>query len=177
MLPMKDGYSLATDIRKINSAVPIIFLSAKNTTEDVVKGFKSGGHDYLKKPFSIEELLVRMDSLLQRAVRVEDQQLKDKQTVYAFGNCQLDMIRQVLKTTAGEYAISFKEAALLEILLLHKNQVLERAVILLKIWGDDSYYNTRSMDVFLTHLRKLLRDEPGLQIMNIRGIGYKLVSA
>ncbi len=175
MLPMKDGYTLAKDIRKINSSTPLIFLSAKTLTEDVIKGFKSGGNDYLRKPFSIDELLIRMESLLNRFPKQANDHPEQKQLVYEFGNCRLDTVHQLLKTISGEYPVSFKETSLLEMMLLHKNQVLERQTILLKIWGDDSYYNTRSMDVFLTRLRKLLKDEPAIQIMNIRGIGYKLI--
>ena len=173
MLPSKDGYEIANELRATNSHLPIIFLSAKALTEDIVKGFKSGGNDYLKKPFSMDELLVRMEALLKRSPGPKEK--AENETIYHFGNCMLDTVHQKLKTSAGEFALSFKEMALLEMMLLHKNTVLERQHVLLKIWGEDSYYNTRSMDVFMTHLRKLLKDEPGIQIMNIRSIGYKFI--
>lgn len=173
MLPSKDGYSLAKELREIQPDLPIIFLSAKVLTADIVKGFKAGGNDYLKKPFSMEELLVRMEALVLRLGN-NSKQVTDNQIIY-FGNCQLDLIKQSLTTTSGQHSLSFKESALLEMMIIHKNNVLKRQDALLKIWGDDNYYNTRSMDVFMTHLRKLLKDEPGVQIMNLRSIGYKLI--
>ncbi|SEB06057.1 response regulator transcription factor [Pedobacter hartonius] len=173
MLPSKDGYMLAQELRKVQKDLPIIFLSAKVLTEDVVKGFKMGGNDYLKKPFSMEELLVRMEALLQRFGA--EAEVAESNTVYTFGHCQLDTVHQKLRTSTGEYSLSFKESALLEMMILRKNDVLERDEALLKIWGDNNYYNTRSMDVFMTHLRKLLKDEPDIQIMNLRSIGYKMI--
>jgi DNA-binding response OmpR family regulator len=175
MLPSKDGYEIANELRAADPHLPIIFLSAKALTEDVVKGFKSGGDDYLKKPFSMDELLVRMEALLKRHATPKEMVANETATVYNFGNCTLDTVHQKLKTSTGEFALSFKEMALLEMMILHKNTILERQNVLLKIWGEDSYYNTRSMDVFMTHLRKLLKDEPGIQIMNIRSIGYKFI--
>ena len=175
MLPSKDGYTLAKEIKIVQPDLPVIFLSAKVLTEDVVKGFKSGGNDYLKKPFSMEELLVRMEALLQRFGRATAAGPDIQNTVYHFGSCQLDTVQQKLKTSTGEFALSFKESALLEMMIIRKNDVLERQEALIKIWGDDNYYNTRSMDVFMTHIRKLLKDEPDIQIMNLRSIGYKLI--
>jgi DNA-binding response OmpR family regulator len=173
MLPTKDGYSLAEEIRAQSPEIPIIFLSAKSLTEDVVKGFKSGGNDYLKKPFSMDELLVRMEALLSRLNKTAVTAVEPA-TLYHFGKCSLDTIHQVLKTSTAEHHISFKEAALLEMMILQQNKVLERKAALVKIWGDDSFYNTRSMDVFMTHLRKLLKDEEDIKIMNVRSIGYKM---
>jgi len=175
MLPSTDGYSIATEIRKADPDVPIIFISAKSLTEDVVKGFKTGGNDYLRKPFSMDELLVRMAALLSRSGKQAANEKAKVSTLYHFGNCTLDTVSQTLKTSTSEHHISFKEAALLEMMILRQNKVLERPAALLKIWGDDSFYNTRSMDVFMTHLRKMLKDEPGIQIINIRGIGYKMI--
>jgi len=175
MLPSKDGYTIAEEIRIINNKVPIIFLSAKSLTEDVVKGFKTGGNDYLKKPFSMDELLVRIEALLQRFSGEQEEQKLPKETVYSFANCQLDTVHQTLTTSKGRHALSFKEAALLELLIQHRNDILERQHALLKIWNDDSYYNTRSMDVFMTHIRKLLKDEVGVQILSVRGVGYKMI--
>jgi DNA-binding response OmpR family regulator len=175
MLPSKDGYEIANELRADDPHLPIIFLSAKALTEDIVKGFKSGGNDYMKKPFSMDELLVRMEALLKRSITSKEKVAEETATFYHFGNCALDTVHQKLKTSTGEFALSFKEMALLEMMILHKNTILERQNVLMKIWGEDSYYNTRSMDVFMTHLRKLLKDEPGIQIMNIRGIGYKFI--
>jgi len=175
MLPSKDGYTIAKELKDIQQNLPIIFLSAKVLTEDVVKGFKSGGNDYLKKPFSMDELLVRMEGLLQRFGRDTAEPLQENSKVYAFAGCKLDTVQQILHTSSGEHSLSFKESALLEMMILKKNDVLERQEALIKIWGDDNYYNTRSMDVFMTHIRKLLKDEPGIQIMNLRSIGYKLI--
>lgn len=174
MMPHKDGYTLAAEIRKSDPDIPIIFLSAKALTEDVVKGFKSGGNDYLKKPFSIDELLVRMESLLNRfgAVNKDENELDKK---YRFRNCELDPVGQKLKTSVGEYSLSYKETVLLELLLKNRNNILEREDALIKIWGEDSFYNGRSMDVFMAHLRKLLKTEPEVQIMSLRGVGYKLI--
>jgi DNA-binding response OmpR family regulator len=173
MMPLKDGYSVAEDIRKINAGAPIIFLSAKSLPEDVVKGFKSGGNDYLKKPFSMIELLVRIEALLARFNGTP--QSENDQTIYEFGACKLDTVNQRLQTSMETFDLSYKEASLLEMLLLHKNEILERQEALIKIWGDDSFYNANSMNVFMAHLRKMLKDEPGVQIMSIRGVGYKLI--
>lgn len=174
MLPGVDGFSIAKQIRDHTSLVPIIFLSAKTLTEDIVKGFKSGGNDYLKKPFSIDELLVRIEALLTRFGSNDTGRLS-KSNIYKFGKCMLDTVRHELITSKGQFTLSFKETAILEIMLMNKNNVVERNVILKQIWGDDNYYNSRSMDVTLTRIRKLLADEKGIQIINIRGIGYKLV--
>lgn len=173
MMPVKDGYMLAEDIRKENSGIPIIFLSAKSLDEDVVKGFKTGGNDYLKKPFSIVELMVRIEALLNRIGN--QQPALHQQTQYTFGRCRLDTVNQQLQTSTATYDLSYKEAALLSLLLQHKNAVLERQEALIKIWGDDTIYNTNSMNVFITHLRKMLKDEQDIQIMSIRSIGYKLL--
>ena len=175
MLPVLDGYEVAARFKLLNPDIPIIFLSAKTLTADVVKGFKSGGDDYLKKPFSMDELLARMEALLGRYGRKTNNVHAIKQRQYIFGKCTLDTVTQKLVTTAGEYTLSYKEAALLELLVQQKNNILERQVALQTIWGEDSYYNTRSMDVFMSHIRKMLKDEAGIQLMNIRSIGFKLI--
>ncbi|PYF73836.1 response regulator transcription factor [Pedobacter nutrimenti] len=173
MMPLKDGYTLAQDIRKLNTGIPIIFLSAKSLEEDVVKGFKTGGNDYMRKPFSIVELLVRIEALLLRfSVK---RQASDEITVLRFGDCSVDTVKQQLKTTVAIYDLSYKEMMLLQLLVKYKNDILERQQALLKIWGDDSLYNSNSMNVFIAHLRKMLKDDASLQLMSIRGIGYKLI--
>jgi DNA-binding response OmpR family regulator len=174
MLPSVDGYSLTTSIRKLNAHVPVIFVSAKSMTADVVRGFKTGGNDYLKKPFSMDELLVRIESLLSRFSGLSGNKGKND-GIYAFANCHFDAAQQRLITPVTSYLLSYKEAALLELLLEHKNEVLERQEILMKIWKEETHYNTRSLDVFMAHLRKLLRDDPALQILSLRGVGYRLV--
>ncbi|QXV63829.1 response regulator transcription factor [Mucilaginibacter sp. 21P] len=174
MMPLKDGYSLAEDIRKQDSGIPIIFLSAKSLPEDVIKGFKSGGNDYLRKPFNMGELLIRMEALLTRFGNrtIADEPLTGR---IKFGNCELDTVSQQLITPISSYTLSFKETALLKLLLQHKNSLVKRSVFLLEIWGDDSFYNARSMDVFMSHIRRMLKDDPNIQLMSIRGAGYKLI--
>jgi len=174
MMPVKDGYMLADDIRKIDLKTPIIFLSAKSLPADVIKGFKSGGNDYLKKPFNMGELLVRIESLLGRFGK-ESASAVQKDHIYTFGGFQLDTLNQKLSNSTIEHRLSFKEVALLEILLMHKNEILKRQDMLIKIWGDDGYYNSKSMNVFMAHLRKMLKDDPDLELISLRGTGYKLV--
>lgn len=174
MMPLKDGYSLAEDIRKTNNGIPIIFLSAKSMPEDVIKGFKSGGNDYLKKPFNMGELLVRMESLLNRYGSASSKEVQSSSKLI-FGACELDTVSQVLITSQATHTLSYKETSLLELLLKHRNALLTRQVALMEIWGDDGFYNARSMDVFMSHLRKMLKDEPSVQLMSIRGAGYKLI--
>lgn len=165
-MPFKDGYTLAEDIRKLNADVPIIFVSGKTLDQDVVRGFKSGGNDYLKKPFSITELLVRMGALLSRSKFPDP---------YRFCGCTLNTNNQQLKTPCASYDLSYKESALLELLLKHKNTVLPRQKALIEIWGDNSIYNSNSMNVFMTRLRRLIGDDPNVEIITIRNIGYKLI--
>jgi DNA-binding response OmpR family regulator len=173
MMPLKDGYNLTEDIRKIGKNTPIIFVSAKSLDEDVVKGFKSGGNDYLRKPFSMVELLARVDALLTRFNQVQPN--TEATLWYEFGNSKLDIVNQQLKTPEQVYDLSYKEAILLEVLLKSKNIVCDRRDALMTIWGDDTIYNANSMNVFMAHLRKMLKDDPKIQIISIRGLGYKLV--
>lgn len=173
MMPLKDGYHLTEDIRKIDKHIPIIFVSAKLLDEDVVRGFKSGGNDYLRKPFSIVELLARVEALLTRFDQVQPN--TEVTLWYEFGNSKLDTVNQQLKTPGQVYDLSYKEAMLLELLLKNKNIVLDRKEALMRIWGDDTIYNTNSMNVFMSHLRKMLKDDPKIQIISIRNLGYKLV--
>jgi DNA-binding response OmpR family regulator len=178
MLPMRDGFSLAQEIRQLNRQLPIIFLSAKTLTEDVIRGFKVGGNDYLKKPFSIEELIVRMESLLRRFQMPHSTPSvfqSPEPNFYEIGQLLFYPKRQVLQFKSQQTELSFKESELLKLLILHRDQILNRQTALRQIWGDDSIYNARSMDVFMTKLRKLLSLDPSVQILTIRGIGYKLV--
>ena len=175
MLPVLDGYAVVEQFKRVNSNIPVIFLSARTLTADVVKGFKSGGDDYLKKPFSMDELLARIAALLGRYGQKNRAADPVKQHLYTFGQCTLDTVSQKLLTSVAEYNLSYKEAALLELLVQQKNNILERQLALQTIWGEDSYYNTRSMDVFMSHIRKMLKDEAGIQLMNIRGVGFKLI--
>src|SRR5690606_17433058 len=148
MMPAKDGYSLAEEIRATNLHMPIIFLSAKSLPEDVIKGFKIGANDYLKKPFNIAELLVRIEAILRRFG--QNTLSKDSSdSVMYFGKCVLDPTRQELKTSQGIFKLSYKESVLLELLIKNRNQLLSREEALLQIWGNSSYYNSRSMDVFM----------------------------
>jgi DNA-binding response OmpR family regulator len=174
MMPLKDGYSVAEEIRRHDSGIPIIFLSAKSLADDVINGFNSGGNDYLRKPFNMGELLVRMQSLLHRIQSSDSKNTSDQNQV-PFGGCILDPLSQQLSTPVSTYKLSFKETALLQLLLKHKNTLLARQIPLLEIWGDDSFYNARSMDVFMSHLRKMLKDDPSIEFMSIRGAGYKLI--
>jgi DNA-binding response OmpR family regulator len=173
MMPFKDGYSLTEDIRKIGKNIPIIFVSAKSLDEDIVKGFKSGGNDYLRKPFSMVELLARVESLLTRFNQIQGN--TEVTLWYKFGNSKLDTVNQQLETPGQIYDLSYKEAMLLELLIKNKNMVLDRKEALIRIWGDDTVYNTNSMNVFMTHLRKMLKDDSTIQIISIRSLGYKLV--
>ncbi len=171
MLPQMDGFTLAKEYRKVNEQTPIIFLTARSQTEDVVEGFELGGNDYLKKPFSMEELIVRVKALTGRSINKEASQLE---TCF-IGRYKFDIKNQILELNSVEKSLTYREAQLLWMLFEKRNQVLERKLVLDKLWGDDSFFNARSMDVFITRLRKYLRDDPAIQIINIRGIGYKLV--
>ena len=170
MMPKKDGFTLAKEIRKENDEIPIIFLTAKSQTKDVVEGFTIGGNDYVKKPFSIEELIVRINSLLQRT------SLQKTIEVIQLGDYTFDFRRQILQfKTEKEVQLTHREAHLLFHLYKNKNEVLNRSIILNKLWGNDDIFSSRSMDVFITKLRKKLKQDETIQILNVRGFGYKLV--
>lgn len=169
MMPKKDGFTLAKEIRELDEQIPIIFLTAKSQTADVIEGFNSGGNDYLKKPFSMEELIVRINSLLNRIKKTET-----KKTIQ-LGKFEFLYDKQLLIDGSEEIPLTHREANLLYHLILHKNEVLDRSLILKKLWGDDDFFNARSMDVFITKLRKKLKSDANIQIINIRGIGYKLI--
>jgi len=169
MMPKKDGFTLAQEIRAQDKQIPIIFLTAKSQTKDVVEGFEHGGNDYLKKPFSMEELIVRIHALLDR------NRLKKAKNQINIGKYIFDYTKQKLTLIEEEVKLTHREAELLFHLSETRNEVLDRSVILKKIWGDDDFFNARSMDVFITKLRKKLKKDENIQIVNVRGYGYKLI--
>ena len=169
MMPKKDGFTLAKEIRKMDKTMPIIFLTAKSQTQDVVDGFTVGGNDYLKKPFSMEELIVRIHSLLGRIS--SDKKEEDLQ----IGDYIFNVTKQTLSVAETTISLTHREASLLQLLIENKNEILDRSIVLKKIWGDDDFFNGRSMDVFITKLRKKLSLDPNIQIINIRNQGYKLI--
>ena len=171
MMPKKDGITLAKDIRNLNSDVPIIFLTAKSMKEDILEGFKAGADDYLSKPFSMEELLYRMEAIMRR---VRGKKNKDP-TVYKLGQFTFDTKKQTLSLNGEDVKLTTKENELLSLLAANANSILERNYALKTIWIDDNYFNARSMDVYITKLRKHLRPDPTVGIINIHGKGYKLI--
>ena len=171
MMPLKDGFTLAKEIRKLDKKIPIIFLTAKNQQEDIIEGL-SIGDDYVTKPFTMEVLLARIQALLRRTVEAED---KEEPTIINLGSITFDKMRQTLNINGEEKKLTTRETELLMMLINKKNEVLERGFALKKIWGDDSYYNARSMDVYITKLRKYFVSEPQVQIINVHGVGFKLV--
>ena len=171
MMPKKDGVTLAKDIRNLNSDVPIIFLTAKSMKEDILEGFKAGADDYLSKPFSMEELLYRMEAIMRR---VRGKKNKDA-TVYKLGQFTFDTKKQTLSLNGEDVKLTTKENELLSLLAANANSILERNYALKTIWIDDNYFNARSMDVYITKLRKHLRPDPTVGIINIHGKGYKLI--
>ncbi len=171
MMPKKDGFTLAKDIRAINTSVPIIFLTAKVLKEDIIEGFRIGADDYLTKPFSMEELTFRVEAILRR---VQGTKVKDK-SIFELGSYIFDTKKQTLTFDGETKKLTTKENDLLALLCNNMNEVLQRDFALKKIWVDDNYFNARSMDVYITKLRKLLSKDDRVQIINIHGRGYKLV--
>ncbi len=175
MMPIKDGFTLAKEIRNADKHIPIIFLSAKSLKEDKIEGFQSGADDYLTKPFSMEELLMRIKAILRRTNSTENPKPELKH--FDLGLLKFDYDRRILKGGKSvEQKLTSKEADLLKLLCENTNDVLERSVALNKIWKDDSYFNARSMDVYITKLRKYLRADPKLEIVNMHGRGFKLLT-
>ncbi|GAB5401547.1 MAG: response regulator transcription factor [Aureisphaera sp.] len=169
MMPKKDGFTLAKEIRMQDENIPIIFLTAKSQTQDVVEGFTLGGNDYLKKPFSMEELIVRIKNLLNHRKETSPSEM-------IIGDYTFGFRQQTLAFKKEEpLKLTHREAHLLYHLYNNKNQVLDRSIILKKLWGDDDFFNARSMDVFITKLRKKLKRDQNIQIVNVRGFGYKLI--
>jgi len=173
MMPKLDGFSLAKEIRQFNAQVPILFLTAKALREDRIEGFKIGGDDYLTKPFSMEELLYRIEAILKRAKPSLKQQNTAKECT--IGKFVFEANKQKLLFNGEEQKLTSKESQLLEILVQHKNKTVDRSHALKAIWGDDSYYNSRSMDVYVTKLRKYLKRDTEIEILNIHGKGFKLI--
>ncbi|MCX6257687.1 MAG: response regulator transcription factor [Bacteroidia bacterium] len=172
MMPFKDGFTLAGEIRMVNSGIPIIFLTAKSMKEDIIEGFRIGADDYLKKPFSMEELIARMEAILRRSKKNES--MVDS-PVFNLGRFEFNSHKQLLSNNDKVIKLTTKESELLKMLCINMNQLLNRETALQAIWKNDSYFNARSMDVYITKLRKLLKEEPRLEIINIHGTGYKLI--
>ena len=170
MMPLKDGFTLAREIRKLDKKVPIVFLTAKNMEEDVLEGL-SIGDDYITKPFSMDVLQARLQALLRRTL---PEAANVRQNI-KIGNFSFEVEHQRLWINGEEKKLTTRETELLLMLVNKKNELLERGYALKKIWGDDSYYNARSMDVYITKLRKLFASDPNIQIINVHGIGFKLV--
>lgn len=172
MMPKKDGFTLAMDVRKINQDVPILFLTAKNQTEDKIEGFKAGADDYLTKPFSTEEFLLRVKAILRRVKLIEAEEMM---STFNLGSITFDIENYRLNYSDGdEKKLTKKEAKILLLLVQNLNKVLPRDVVLNSVWGQDDYFVGRSLDVFITKLRKYLKDEGSVKINNIHGVGFKL---
>jgi DNA-binding response OmpR family regulator len=170
MLPVKDGFTLAKDIRKVNTEIPILFLSAKSMTEDKIAGFNAGGDDYLTKPFSVEELQLRVKALLKR---VKVQVIQPEEKVVKLGVFTFDTENFTLQSPTTKQTLTKKEAMILRTLFRFKNQLIARDIILNTVWGQDDYFVGRSLDVFITKLRKYLKEDPKIQITNVHGVGFK----
>jgi DNA-binding response OmpR family regulator len=172
MLPNKDGFEIADEIREINENIPIIFLTAKTQTEDVVKGFTLGGNDYIRKPFSMEELIVRIQNVLRLnqggAKKINTESVK-------IGKYNFQVNRQVLSNDKDQRKLSFRESELLKLLYESRDKVIDRRDILNLLWGNDSFFNSRNLDVYITKLRSYLKEDPSLEIITIKGIGYRFV--
>lgn len=173
MMPKKDGFSLAKEVRMSGRDVPIIFLTAKSMKEDTMQGFRVGADDYVTKPFDREELLMRIQAILRRYTRQSDQQEEIK--VFRIGQYTFDYSHQQLAFGENSARLTSKESELLRLFCQNLNQPISRSFALKTIWGDDSYFNARSMDVYITKLRKYLREDPSIQIMNLHGEGFKLM--
>ncbi len=170
MLPNKDGLGIAEEIRNINKNVPIIFLTAKTQTEDLVKGFKTGGNDYIKKPFSMEELIVRIENLLKNKTAIPENTAEVNIGTYRFQSNH-----QLLRHDGEERKLSFRETELLKVLYSNRDRIIDRKDILNQLWGNDNFFNSRNLDVYITKLRSYLKKDETLQIITIKGIGYRFV--
>ena len=173
MLPKIDGFALAQKIRDKDKNIPILFLTAKSMLEDKLQGFKLGGDDYITKPFSIDELVSKVEVFLKRS-KVYATNAEEK-NLYHIGNYEFDFKELTLKNKNNSYALTLREAELLRMLSLNRNQVVRREAILHQVWGEDNYYIGRSLDVFVSRLRKMFADDPHIQIENVRGVGFKFI--
>jgi two-component system, OmpR family, response regulator len=174
MMPLKDGFTLAREVRERDDQVPIIFLTAKSMKQDAVQGFQSGADDYLTKPFSMEELILRVQAVLRR---VQGAALKAQAvSTYSLGRFTFDVRKQQLVDGPAQRKLTTKETELLRLLCEHRQGVLERSKALRAIWGDDNYFNGRSMDVYVAKLRKYLKDDPDVEILNVHGKGFRLMA-
>lgn len=173
MLPNKDGFTIADEIRELDEEIPIIFLTAKTQTEDVVKGFSLGGNDYVRKPFSMEELIVRIQNLLRNK---SESNTKINGGTAAMGKYTFHLNRQVLAGEKEERKLSFRETELLKLLFENRDKIIDRKDILNLLWGNDSFFNSRNLDVYIAKLRSYLKEDPSLEIITIKGIGYRFVT-
>lgn len=170
MMPVKDGFTLASEIRKQNKEIPLIFLTAKSMHDDIMKGFQVGADDYLTKPFNMDELLARIQAIIKRTSKPEN-----TSGIYKIGRFTFDSNHQKLVLDNDVQKLTSKENELLRLLVEHKNDILERDKALNEIWHDDSYFNARSMDVYITKIRKYLKKDPDIELMNVHGVGFKLL--
>lgn len=173
MLPGKDGFEIGKEIRAINKSTPILFLTAKSQLKDTLEGFQSGGNDYIRKPFSLEELLIRIQNLIQLTQDTITPQPTNN--TITFGTFTLDIRRQLLLYLDQEIKLSYRETKLLALLAQHQNAVIERKQILQDLWGDDSFFNSRNLDVYITKLRKYLKADAAVELITLKGVGYRLV--
>lgn len=171
MMPKKDGFTLAKDIRRMNANVPIIFLTAKALKEDTIEGLKLGGDDYITKPFSMEELTLRIENIFKRLPKAE----VSTQNQFKIGKFEFDNTHRILKVNGQETKLTTKESELLKMLAVYTDRILEREVALNAVWGTDSYFAGRSMDVYIAKLRKYLKEDANVEILNIHGTGFKLI--
>jgi len=171
-MPVKDGFTLAKEIRKINENIPIIFLTAKSMKEDTLQGFKVGADDYISKPFSMEELLARINAVLRR---LKEEHEKQAETKFKIGKYHFDTDKRILVINNEEQKLTSKENQLLRLLIINEGKVLERTYALKAIWEDDNYFNARSMDVYIAKLRKHLNQDERIEIMNVHGIGFRFI--
>ena len=172
MLPNKDGFTIADEIREQNEEVPIIFLTAKTQTEDVVKGFSLGGNDYIRKPFSMEELIVRIQNALRNKTETPKKITGDS---VKMGKYTFQLNRQVLNDGKEDRKLSYRESELLKLLYENRDKIIDRKDILNLLWGNDNFFNSRNLDVYITKLRGYLKEDPSLEIITIKGIGYRFI--
>ena len=173
MLPNKDGFTVADEIRELDEEVPIIFLTAKTQTEDVVKGFSLGGNDYIRKPFSMEELIVRIHNVLRSKLEVQQKINSESVTM---GKYNFHLNRQLLSDGKEDCKLSYRESELLKILYENRDKIIDRKDILNLLWGNDNFFNSRNLDVYITKIRSYLKEDPSLEIITIKGIGYRFVT-